>query len=65
MTFEVGTLLLILLIALVLFLFEWVAVDIVALGVLPVALQTTIQFGFNPRTFAMMIAVAASTLPGA
>jgi len=29
--------------------------------VLPVALQTAIQFGFNPRTFAMMIAVAAST----
>jgi di/tricarboxylate transporter len=29
--------------------------------VLPVALQTAIQFGLNPRTFAMMIAVAAST----
>ncbi|HEY5669430.1 MAG TPA: SLC13 family permease [Anaerolineales bacterium] len=29
--------------------------------VLPVALQTAIQLGLNPRTFAMMIAVAAST----
>jgi di/tricarboxylate transporter len=29
--------------------------------VLPVALQTAIQLGLNPRTFAMMIALAAST----
>ncbi|HNR14613.1 MAG TPA: SLC13 family permease [Thermodesulfobacteriota bacterium] len=29
--------------------------------VLPVALQTAAQLGLNPRTFAMMIAVAAST----
>jgi di/tricarboxylate transporter len=29
--------------------------------VLPVALQTAVQLGLNPRTFAMMIAVAAST----
>jgi di/tricarboxylate transporter len=29
--------------------------------VLPVALQTALQLGLNPRTFAMMIAVAAST----
>jgi di/tricarboxylate transporter len=29
--------------------------------VLPVAIQTAIQLGLNPRTFAMMIAVAAST----
>jgi di/tricarboxylate transporter len=29
--------------------------------VVPVALQTAVQLGLNPRTFAMMIAVAAST----
>jgi len=29
--------------------------------VIPVALQTAIQLGLNPRTFAMMIAIAAST----
>jgi di/tricarboxylate transporter len=29
--------------------------------VLPVAIQTAMQLGLNPRTFAMMIAVAAST----
>jgi di/tricarboxylate transporter len=29
--------------------------------VLPVALQTAVQLGLNPRTFALMIAVAAST----
>ncbi len=29
--------------------------------VIPVALQTALQLGLNPRTFAMMIAVAAST----
>jgi len=29
--------------------------------VLPVALKTAAQLGLNPRTFAMMIAVAAST----
>ncbi|RPI86242.1 MAG: SLC13 family permease [Chloroflexi bacterium] len=29
--------------------------------VIPVALQTAVQLGLNPRTFAMMIAVAAST----
>jgi di/tricarboxylate transporter len=29
--------------------------------VIPVALQTATQLGLNPRTFAMMIAVAAST----
>ncbi len=29
--------------------------------VLPVALQTALQLGLNPRTFAMMIALAAST----
>jgi di/tricarboxylate transporter len=29
--------------------------------VIPVALQTAMQLGLNPRTFAMMIAVAAST----
>jgi di/tricarboxylate transporter len=32
-----------------------------AVVVLPVALQTAIQLGLNPRTFAIMIAVAAST----
>jgi di/tricarboxylate transporter len=31
-----------------------------AVVVLPVALQTAVQLGLNPRTFAMMIAVAAS-----
>jgi di/tricarboxylate transporter len=29
--------------------------------VVPVALQTAVQLGLNPRTFAMMIAIAAST----
>jgi di/tricarboxylate transporter len=29
--------------------------------VIPVALQTATQLGLNPRTFAMMIALAAST----
>ena len=29
--------------------------------VIPIALQTALQLGLNPRTFAMMIAVAAST----
>ncbi len=29
--------------------------------VVPVALQTAVQMGLNPRTFAMMIAIAAST----
>lgn len=29
--------------------------------VIPVAMQTAIQLGLNPRTFAMMIAIAAST----
>jgi di/tricarboxylate transporter len=29
--------------------------------VVPVALQTATQLGLNPRTFAMMIAIAAST----
>lgn len=29
--------------------------------VLPVAVQTAVQLGLNPRTFAMMIAIAAST----
>ncbi len=29
--------------------------------VIPIALQTAIQLGLNPRTFAMMIAIAAST----
>lgn len=29
--------------------------------VIPVALQTAVQLGLNPRTFAMMIAIAAST----
>ncbi len=29
--------------------------------IIPVALQTAVQLGLNPRTFAMMIAVAAST----
>lgn len=32
-----------------------------AIVVVPVALQTALQLGLNPRTFAMMIAVAAST----
>jgi di/tricarboxylate transporter len=32
-----------------------------AIVVVPVALQTAVQLGLNPRTFAMMIAVAAST----
>lgn len=32
-----------------------------AVVVLPVAIQTASQLGFNPRSFAMMIAVAAST----
>jgi di/tricarboxylate transporter len=32
-----------------------------AVVVLPVAIQTALQLGFNPRTFAMMIALAAST----
>jgi di/tricarboxylate transporter len=31
-----------------------------AVVVIPVALQTAVQLGLNPRTFAMMIAVAAS-----
>ncbi|MCI0366347.1 MAG: anion permease, partial [Phycisphaerales bacterium] len=31
-----------------------------AVVVLPVAIQTALQLGLNPRTFAMMIAVAAS-----
>ena len=31
-----------------------------ALVVLPVAMQTAVQLGVNPRTFAMMVAVAAS-----
>ena len=31
-----------------------------AIVVLPVAIQTALQLGLNPRTFAMMIAVAAS-----
>ena len=31
-----------------------------AVVVLPVAIQTAMQLGLNPRTFAMMIAVAAS-----
>ncbi len=31
-----------------------------AIVVLPIALQTANQLGLNPRTFAMMIAVAAS-----
>lgn len=31
-----------------------------AVVILPVALQTALQFGLNPRTFAMMVAVAAS-----
>ena len=29
--------------------------------VIPLALQTAVQMGLNPRTFAMMIAIAAST----
>jgi di/tricarboxylate transporter len=29
--------------------------------VIPVAVQTALQLGLNPRTFAMMIAIAAST----
>lgn len=32
-----------------------------AIVVLPVAISTALKFGLNPRTFAMMIAVAAST----
>lgn len=32
-----------------------------AVVILPVAIQTALQLGLNPRTFAMMIAVAAST----
>jgi di/tricarboxylate transporter len=32
-----------------------------AIVVVPVAMQTALQIGLNPRTFAMMIAVAAST----
>ena len=32
-----------------------------AVVVLPIAMQTAMQVGLNPRTFAMMIAVAAST----
>jgi di/tricarboxylate transporter len=32
-----------------------------AVVVLPIAMQTAIQVGLNPRTFAMMIAIAAST----
>jgi di/tricarboxylate transporter len=32
-----------------------------AIVVAPVAIQTAVQLGLNPRTFAMMIAVAAST----
>ena len=31
-----------------------------AVVILPVAIQTAMQLGLNPRTFAMMIAVAAS-----
>jgi di/tricarboxylate transporter len=29
--------------------------------VIPVAIQTALQLGLNPRTFTMMIAIAAST----
>ncbi len=32
-----------------------------AIVVVPIALQTALQLGLNPRTFAMMIAIAAST----
>jgi di/tricarboxylate transporter len=32
-----------------------------AVVILPVAMQTAVQLGLNPRTFAMMIALAAST----
>ena len=32
-----------------------------AIVVVPVAMQTALRIGLNPRTFAMMIAVAAST----
>jgi di/tricarboxylate transporter len=32
-----------------------------AVVVFPVAIQTALQLGLNPRTFAIMIAVAAST----
>jgi di/tricarboxylate transporter len=32
-----------------------------AVVVLPIAIQTAMQIGLNPRTFAIMIAVAAST----
>jgi di/tricarboxylate transporter len=31
-----------------------------AMVVVPIAIRTALQFGFNPRTFAIMIAVAAS-----
>jgi len=31
-----------------------------AIVVLPIAMQTALQLGLNPRTFAMMVAVAAS-----
>jgi len=31
-----------------------------AIVVLPIAMQTALQRGLNPRTFAMMVAVAAS-----
>jgi di/tricarboxylate transporter len=31
-----------------------------AVVILPIALQTAMQLGLNPRTFAMMVAVAAS-----
>jgi di/tricarboxylate transporter len=32
----------------------------VAIVITPIAIQTALQFGLNPRTFAMMIAIAAS-----
>ena len=46
--------------ALTVFLTQPMAHTAAAVVVVPIALQTAIQLGLNPRTFAMMIAVAAS-----
>ena len=59
-------------VAVVLFSLEWFTADTVALTqpmsnqaaaavILPIAIQTAQSAGLNPRAFAMMVAVAAST----
>jgi di/tricarboxylate transporter len=47
--------------ALTVFLTQPMSNQAAAAVVIPVALQTAVQLGLNPRTFAMMIAIAAST----